>query len=143
MNSNAIGQGINLLIVAGKSDLVYLLSEVFTNLGFVVHQVPCGNQALSFLYNMGNPKIDAILSDVVMDDGNGFELATQLVADNFRIPVFLMCDKKSEHDLGATFPGVMDAFLKPVRPKDIAPKIVSSVERCRKGKGILSNLFSI
>jgi PAS domain S-box-containing protein len=83
------GQGERVLVVEDEPMVRSLARRALEAAGYVVYQAPNGAAALEFL-TMQPGAIDLILTDVVMPNMNGVQLAENLMRNGSRIPILFM-----------------------------------------------------
>lgn len=77
-----------LIAVDNDSAITRLVAEIGKIIGIVVHQAISGNEALT-LINNNKGKIAGVISDVMMPDMRGDELAEKLHEAGYKIPIVL------------------------------------------------------
>ena len=70
------GHGERLLLVEDDEDVAAFLERVFTEQGYQVDQAHSKGEALTLLAK--KPSFDAVLCDVVLPDGSGFDLVDEI-----------------------------------------------------------------
>jgi len=70
------GHGERLLLVEDDEDVAAFLERVFTEQGYQVDQAHSKGEALTLLAE--KPSFDAVLCDVVLPDGSGFDLVDEI-----------------------------------------------------------------
>ncbi len=110
-----------ILIVDDTADFLSLIAEDIRDAGYQVLTANSGNQALNIYIDAQkeHPKIDAILSDVQMPDGDGIHLLRTIRKLNQRIPIFLMTGGFSIDEIEAKKLGANNLFMKPDLGKNI------------------------
>ncbi len=116
--------GETILLVDDEPQVVTLVREMLTREGYTVHGVTSGQEALDMIQaNAGN--IDLLLTDIVMPDLNGRELADRLKPLRPRMKVLYMSGFMKETILkyyGISITGI--PFLqKPFTRETLARKV--------------------
>jgi DNA-binding NtrC family response regulator len=76
-----------ILIVDDEEVIIDFLSYEFNHCGFQVHTANSGNLAISILKNS---KVDIVLSDVRMKDGNGYDLLAYVNSNKLKVAFYFM-----------------------------------------------------
>lgn len=77
-----------ILIVDDEEGILDLLTMLFEEENYTVHQASSGQEALALLKK--NTLIDVVLSDVRMPNGNGIDLMKEIKAINMKKPLVCM-----------------------------------------------------
>ena len=85
------------LVVEDAPDVRETLCEMLQLGGYQVESLDSGSAALNRLMSDG-PKIDLVLSDVVMPKMGGFELATQMEKRGSTVPICLVSGYAAKSD---------------------------------------------
>jgi two-component system cell cycle sensor histidine kinase/response regulator CckA len=94
------------LLVEDMAPLRYALSSLLADAGLEVKAAESGEHALEVL--KGSPKVDVVLTDVVMPGMDGIELARRLVRAGMKAPIVFMsgyADTKLLEKIDREFPG--------------------------------------
>lgn len=75
------------LVVDDEPDLLMIISKVVRKFGFEVHTASGGTEALEVL---SKHKVDIVISDVRMPDGDGIELLEKIRRKDPKIPVVFL-----------------------------------------------------
>jgi len=81
-------EGRTVLVVEDDSEVRDTLCEMLGLLGYVVVPVATGVQALEALASMEN--VSLVLSDIVMPEMGGFELASKMATAGINVPIVLI-----------------------------------------------------
>ena len=113
-----------LLIVDDDQTLLRLYVQFFDLNGYTVLKAESGNEAIRILESAGEP-IDAIISDIRMPDGDGFDLLSFIRNNELKIPTFVVSGyahstREEILELGAT-----QYYEKPIRPGDLIKSILT------------------
>jgi DNA-binding NtrC family response regulator len=101
---------LTILIVDDETDLLNLIEEEFVHNGFTVVKSTSGFEAVEILKTL---KIDVIISDYRMPNGNGFELL-QYVSTMSSPPKFFFLTGQLDADLDECMRlGTIQIFSKP------------------------------
>lgn len=112
-----------LLVVEDNIELINLIGKKFTG-KYNFYIALNGNQAIDKLKMIKH--LDLIVSDVMMDDGNGFELYENIILQKrFRHIPFIFITAKTEDKLHGLSLGAIDYILKPFQIEELALKIDS------------------
>lgn len=116
-----------MLVVDDEPELLEILSEYFELKDFNVFTAESGNKALEFL---DKEKVDFVLSDIRMPDGDGIHLVKSLRAIDEKEPVIYLysgqIDKNSlSTDEDLLMMGVQKLIKKPFATEEIEREIVT------------------
>ncbi|MEE3078460.1 MAG: response regulator [Bdellovibrionota bacterium] len=116
-----------MLVVDDEPELLEILSEYFELKDFNVFTAESGNKALEFL---DKEKVDFVLSDIRMPDGDGIYLVKSLRAIDEKEPVIYLysgqIDKNSlSTDEDLLMMGVQKLIKKPFATEEIEREIVN------------------
>jgi len=116
---------ITILIVDDENSLRKSLVKNFELEGFCVLSASSGHEALEVVKNQ---KIDFVLSDVRMPEGDGVELLKNIKMFNDRIPIVLLVSGFSEHSKDEVVAmGAIDLLTKPADIDKIIGMIKNTV----------------
>lgn len=101
-----------LLVVDDCEDIRFLLSSLFSQMGYDVIVAECGEKALEILEE--SPLIDVVISDVLMPKGDGLWLLNKVKNLNKKIPMFFITAGTDISRSEAISFGVIDLFRKPL-----------------------------
>jgi DNA-binding NarL/FixJ family response regulator/signal transduction histidine kinase len=127
----------SILIVEDNSQLLqYLADELKQN--FNIYVAMNGREAVDRLKNI--PRPDLILSDVMMDNMDGFEFLEIISKDtNLKsIPLIFITARSAEHEkLSGLHLGAVDYIYKPFKIEEIVSKAISIVTKSDQNKRYL------
>lgn len=105
-------QDINVLVVDDEELLRKNLARNLELEGFSVFTAACGREALPII--MGQ-RIDFVLSDIRMPNGDGIELLEQIKEHNPGVPIVLLASGFTEHSREDVLAkGAIDLMKKPI-----------------------------
>lgn len=127
------GRSLRVLLVDDDPMLLDALGRGLTNLGFQVQACADPGQALE-LVKTDQEGFDALVSDLIMPQMTGEELAKQVLNTTSNLPIILMSGFQDE-SVGALTaqPGIALVLTKPIQFKDLAKAILDCVG-VRNGK---------
>ena len=127
------GQGETILLVEDQDIVAEVIKAMLEDLNYRVLTAPDGSKALLTLDDHED-EIDLVLSDVVMPNMGGLELAESLVAKSPEIPIVLMTGYKVGEKEGVSFPAEIEAYLeKPVGLLKLS-RVISRALKSRKAQ---------
>lgn len=106
----------HILVVEDSDSFRDFIVRMLQNEGYQAAQAASGHAALSMLQNL---RFDLVVSDVVMDDGDGLELRDQMLADSrlALIPFIVMTSNRSQECIRAfEGRGIAGYLVKPFLP---------------------------
>jgi YesN/AraC family two-component response regulator len=122
---------VRILIVEDHESLRKYLNSILSP-SFVTHQVSNGREALDYLEKLKSEELPTlILSDIMMPEMDGFQLAEHLKAnDRYRpIPLVILTARADMKDkLKALRIGVDDYLLKPFEEDELLARILNLVK---------------
>src|SRR5262245_35460379 len=86
MSRNKCLEGVSILLVDDEICLLELIAEEIGAFGAAVTGASSGNKAFAILRDK---RFDVVISDIMMPDGDGFELLTRINSDIRPKPAFL------------------------------------------------------
>ncbi len=131
-----------ILVAEDAASLRLFLVEVLTKLGYRVLAAGDGAEALRLAEHEGGP-IDLLLTDVILPNTNGPDLASRLQAQRPGIPVIYMSGY-TDGRLGNSPEFNSQLFLqKPFQVEDLAGKVRSVLENAKQEGGASPELRSL
>jgi len=107
-----------ILIVDDETELTKLYSVLMESLNLEVSSAESGNKALEL---MESEKFDVVLSDFMMDDGDGAELLQGIKDKGHEVPLFVILTGYSNINVGELKSlGASEVMDKPLSMKDFA-----------------------
>lgn len=117
------------LLVEDEDSVRKLLAEVLRNAGYTVLEAPDGRQALT-LASHRTARIDVLVTDVVMPEMSGKELAARLHAEQPDLKVVLMSGYGGDEALSESLPELDAMWLeKPFSPCSLAQIVRERLDR--------------
>lgn len=112
---------MNILLVEDNLSIIKGLKYTFEKNNYNLEYKTCINDVIDYLSN--NPKIDLIILDVTLPDGNGFELFENNI-NELKIPTIFLTAKDDEDDIvkGLNI-GAEDYITKPFSSKELLARI--------------------
>lgn len=108
---------VKLLVVDDCEDIRFLLSTLFSQMGYEVSVADCGEQAMEVLQkDLG---INIVITDILMPKGDGLWLLKAIQKLNLNIPVFFITAGSDISRTDAINLGVVDLFRKPLNITEI------------------------
>jgi DNA-binding response OmpR family regulator len=120
--------GKQILLVDDEPQLLYSLTEYFGRMGYDTTPAESGAEALGLL--VGNPP-DLIVSDIMMEDMDGFELQRRVkTATGDSIPFIFLTAKTDARDRIAGLRGGADDYVtKPFEPDELVARVEAVLHR--------------
>ena len=114
------GNMTKILLVEDDRDIVGNLTDYLQSEGYIVYSVSGQTEALEFL---SENKIDLILLDVSLSEGNGFSACSAIKKD-YNLPVIFLTASGDEYSTVTGFDlGADDYIPKPFRPRELVSRI--------------------
>jgi len=118
-----------ILIAEDDSDLRQLFSRVLTKNGYSVTGVSNGKEALTCLEN---GYYDLVISDIMMPEMDGYELACSLREVDMQIPILMITAKTAFDDMRLGFAsGTDDYMVKPINVNEMVLRVEALLRRSR------------
>lgn len=117
----------SILIVEDEADMLFLLSEAFSSIGYTVYKAKNGEEGLESFYK-NSPKI--IITDILMPSVNGLDMVRTIRQINKKVPIFFLTSLTSASDavLGLTS-GADDYIRKPFPISEVIARVNVALER--------------
>jgi DNA-binding response OmpR family regulator len=121
-----------LLVVENEAAIVALVRKALERHGYVVLTAESGSEALRLAATHQGP-INLLITDVVMPDMRGPELARRLVAERPDMPTLFMSGYLDDAlgEAAAMLPVPVDFIQKPFSPSTLTAKVREMLERQR------------
>jgi two-component system, OmpR family, response regulator len=119
--------GERLLLVDDEDNLRSMLDAALRHLGFDVHPVASGREALDAV---GSVRPDLVVLDVMLPDLDGFEVCRRLRTEGTKVPVLFLTAKDATEDKvrGLTLGGD-DYLVKPFSLEELVARINAVLRR--------------
>jgi putative nucleotidyltransferase with HDIG domain len=118
---------VRILLVDDEVQLRSLIGATLEREGYDVQLAASGHDAMEMLKRT---EIDLVLTDIVMEDGNGISLLERIRAEQPQIPVVIV---SAISDLGVAVDsmrrGACDYLLKPFRREDLLATVARALDR--------------
>lgn len=123
----------NILLVEDDRAIALAVTYSLKKEGFSVEHSPNLKSARSMINN----KIDLILLDLMLPDGDGYELCSEIREKGNDVPIIFMtaCDEEQNVVLGLDL-GADDYVVKPVKIKELVSRINAVLRR--RGKTVIN-----
>ena len=119
----------HILVVEDDAKLRSLFCTVLTNNGYLALPAESGEKALSLL---DSEYVDLIISDIMMPNMNGYELASSLRESGITIPILMITAKDSFVDMQMGFAsGTDDYMVKPVNVNEMVLRVGALLRRAQ------------
>ena len=121
-----------LLVVENEAAIAALVQIALERYGYLVLTAASGSEALSLAASHKGP-IDLLITDVVMPDLRGPELAKRLVAERPDMPTLFMSGYMDDalEEAASMLPVPVDFIQKPFSPSTLTAKVREMLERQR------------
>lgn len=121
--------GEHILIVDDEKEIADVLEVYLANDGYTVHTCHTAREALACIENT---PLDLAVLDVMLPDGDGFQLLRK-VRERFYYPVIMLTARSTDADkiMGLTI-GADDYITKPFNPQEAVARIKSQLRRYKR-----------
>lgn len=121
-------RGQTVLIADDEEPVRRVASRLLVRNGYDVLEAANGADALRMLA-AGNEKIDILVSDIIMPEMGGLELARRVAADFPGLPVLLISGYSDSHELGQSIPAELDLLQKPFSGTELTAAVAHCLAR--------------
>lgn len=120
---------INILLIEDDITLSMGMKYALESEGFIIHTADSVESAKDSLKNLHNV-LKLILLDIMLPDGNGYDLCKYIRSKNLNIPIIFLtaCDEEANIILGLDLGGD-DYITKPVRIRELISRINAVLRR--------------
>ena len=120
---------LKILIAEDDKELRQLFTHVLTRQGYAVRGVSNGKEALDAV---GSDYFDLIISDIMMPELDGFELAEALRDSGSAIPLLMITARDSFDDMRRGFlSGTDDYMIKPINVNELVLRVGALLRRAQ------------
>lgn len=105
-----------ILVVDDCEDIRFLLSTLFSQMGYEVLVADCGERAIELLQEFS---CDVVISDILMPKGDGIWLVKQMKSLNIGVPIFFITAGTDVSRSEALDLGVKELFRKPLNMTEV------------------------
>ncbi|CAN5638876.1 hypothetical protein BH23GEM1_BH23GEM1_05860 [soil metagenome] len=124
-------RGKTVLVADDEEPVRRVASRLLARNGYTVREAANGAEALRMLA-AGNGEIDLLVTDIIMPEMGGLELARRVATDFPELPILLISGYSDSEELGQSIPAGLDLLQKPFSGTDLT----AAVARClQRGKG--------
>lgn len=118
-----------ILFVDDDLPLLRMSTKILQKLGYEVLPVNRSQEALQILYKQKN-QIDVLITDMMMPEMSGFELADKAYESNADLPVIILSGRVDEAQHSLSMSDHIFAFLaKPVDPQELSRVIDDAMQK--------------
>ena len=118
----------SVLLVEDDPGLRRLARQVLVRNGLEVHEAGSSEEAMEIYRGLSEP-VDMLVSDVVLPQMDGIQLAAALQEQQPELLVVMMSGTASAKVLGALHPGTATFLAKPFRPSQLVDQVVDLLSR--------------
>lgn len=126
-------RGQTVLIADDEEPVRRVASRLLARNGYDVREAANGADALRMLA-AGKGEIDLLVSDIIMPEMGGLELARRVAADFPRLPILLISGYSDSHELGQSIPADLDLLQKPFSGTELTAAVARCLARGASGK---------
>jgi CheY-like chemotaxis protein len=121
-------RGQTVLIADDEEPVRRVASRLLVRNGYDVLEAANGAEALRMLAG-GNGKIDILVSDIIMPEMGGLELARRVATDFPGLPVLLISGYSDSQELGQAIPAELDLLQKPFSGTELTAAVAHCLAR--------------
>jgi CheY-like chemotaxis protein len=121
-----------ILIVDDDPMILQFTATTLERAGFRTQTAANAEEAWNTYHNAASDPFKLILSDVLMPETNGFDLARRLMAQDANVPILFMSGQVPVEIMQQLFgSGRFDLLSKPFRPEGLVRAVRAAIERAR------------
>lgn len=121
-------RGQTVLIADDEEPVRRVASRLLVRNGYDVLEAANGAEALRMLA-VGGGNIDILVSDIIMPEMGGLELARRVASDFPGLPILLISGYSDSHDLGQSIPAELDLLQKPFSGSELTAAVAHCLAR--------------
>lgn len=122
----------HILLIDDDAAVLDMVQSALAHYGMEVHAYPDATQAMDLLQRPDAPDFDLVISDINMDDLDGFEVIHRVKSHQPDLPVVLMTGQASlEYAIRAMRMGAANLFMKPVGIRELVQSVFHLVDMHR------------
>jgi DNA-binding response OmpR family regulator len=119
----------HILLIDDDPAVLDMVQTALGHYGMEVHAYAEGHQALLLMQNPAAPEFDLVITDINMDDMDGFDVIRKVKATHPRLPVVLMTGQASvDYAIRAMRLGAANLFVKPLAIRDLVQSVFHLVD---------------
>lgn len=126
-------RGQTVLIADDEEPVRRVASRLLARNGYDVLEAADGAEALRMLA-AGKGAIDLLVSDIIMPEMGGLELARKVATEFPKLPVLLISGYSDSQELGQSIPPDLDLLQKPFSGTELTAAVARCLERGRSEK---------
>lgn len=121
-------RGQTVLIADDEEPVRRVASRLLARNGYEVREAANGAEALRML-SAANGEIDLLVSDIIMPEMGGLELARRVSTDFPSLPILLISGYSDSQELGQSIPAELDLLQKPFSGTELTAAVARSLAR--------------
>jgi CheY-like chemotaxis protein len=125
-------RGQTVLIADDEEPVRRVASRLLVRNGYDVLEAANGAEALRMLA-AGDDRVDILVSDIIMPEMGGLELARRVASDFPALPILLISGYSDSHELGQSIPGELDLLQKPFSGTELTAAVANCLARRAAG----------
>ena len=119
----------HILLIDDDPAVLDMVQTALGHYGMEVHAYAEGHQALLLMQNPAAPEFDLVITDINMDDMDGFDVIRKVKATHPSLPVVLMTGQASvDYAIRAMRLGAANLFVKPLAIRDLVQSVFHLVD---------------
>ncbi|MEO7647164.1 MAG: response regulator [Gemmatimonadaceae bacterium] len=126
-------RGQTVLIADDEEPVRRVASRLLARNGYEVREAANGAEALRMLA-AGIGEIDLLVSDIIMPEMGGLELARRVAIDFPTLPILLISGYSDSHELGQSIPAGLDLLQKPFSGTELTAAVARCLARRTPGQ---------
>lgn len=121
-------RGQTVLIADDEEPVRRVASRLLVRNGYDVREAANGAEALRMLA-AGDGKVDILVSDIIMPEMGGLELARRVASDFPALPILLISGYSDSQELGQSIPAELDLLQKPFSGSELTAAVAHCLAR--------------
>ncbi|MGI8618380.1 MAG: response regulator [Gemmatimonadaceae bacterium] len=126
-------RGQTILIADDEEPVRRVASRLLARNGYEVREAANGAEALRML-SAANGEIDLLVSDIIMPEMGGLELARRVATDFPSLPILLISGYSDSQELGQSIPPALDLLQKPFSGTELTAAVARCLARQAPGR---------
>lgn len=128
-------RGQTVLIADDEEPVRRVASRLLARNGYDVREAANGVEALRMLA-AGHEQIDMLVSDIIMPEMGGLELARRVASEFPALPILLISGYSDSQELGQSIPAHLDLLQKPFSGTELAAAVEHCLARRNPGQPV-------
>ena len=122
-------RAVHILLIDDDPAVLDMVQSALAHYGMEVHAYSDAAEALQLIQNPSAPEFDLVITDINMEDLDGFDVIRKVKTMHPRLPVVLMTGQASvDYAIRAMRMGAANLFMKPIAIRDLVQSVFHLVD---------------